>query len=71
MEEKRGGIEKFFNGVKAEYRKIIWPKKDDVKKETVAVIACSLAIGVIIAVLDFLFKLGMENIINIQSGLVK
>ena len=32
----------FFKGVKAEYNKIIWPSKEDLIKQTIAVITVSL-----------------------------
>ena len=35
----------FFKGLKAEFNKIIWPDKDTVGKQTVAVIACTVALG--------------------------
>jgi len=46
----------FFKGVKAEFAKILWPKKSDVAKETVAVISVSAIIGVIIFLADFVYK---------------
>ena len=46
----------FFKGVKTEFSKIIWPKKDDVVKETVAVISVSAVVGAIIYVADIAFK---------------
>ena len=49
----------FFKGVKAEFKKIIWPKKDDVAKETVAVISVSAVVGAIIFRSDALFKFGI------------
>ncbi|MBR6364491.1 MAG: preprotein translocase subunit SecE [Lachnospiraceae bacterium] len=46
----------FFKGVKTEFSKIVWPSKDDVAKETVAVVAVSAAVGAIIYVADIAFK---------------
>ena len=46
----------FFKGVKAEYNKIIWPKKEDLIKQTIAVISSSIVLGIIISILDFIFK---------------
>ena len=43
----------FIKGLKAEYNKIIWPTKEEVSKQTVAVVVCSLILGAIIAGLDF------------------
>ncbi|MBO7514830.1 MAG: preprotein translocase subunit SecE [Lachnospiraceae bacterium] len=46
----------FFKGVKTEFSKILWPKKEDVAKETVAVISVSAAVGALIFVADAVFK---------------
>ena len=50
----------FFHGVKAEYKKIAWPDKDSLIKQSVAVVCISVVAGVIIAVLDFLFQYGID-----------
>ena len=54
----------FIKGLKAEYNKIIWPTKEEVSKQTVAVVVCSLILGAIIAGLDFAFKTGFGLIIK-------
>ena len=48
----------FFKNLKAEYKKIIGPTKEDVGKETVTVILVSVFLGVVIAVVDILVQLG-------------
>ena len=40
----------WFKGLKAEFSKIIWPDRQSLTKETVAVLAVSVLLGVIIAV---------------------
>ena len=42
----------WFKGLKAEFKKIIWPDKKTLVKQTVAVITCSVILGAIIAVID-------------------
>ena len=54
----------FIKGLKAEYNKIIWPTKEEVSKQTVAVVVCSLILGAIIVGLDFAFKTGFGLIIK-------
>ena len=44
---------KFWNGVKAEFKKITWPDKDSLLKQSIAVVAISVVAGIIITVLDF------------------
>lgn len=50
----------FFKGLKAEYKKIVWPDKEGVFKQSVAVACISIVLGVIIAVLDFLMQYGVD-----------
>lgn len=42
--------------LKAEFKKIIWPDKKTVGKQTVAVISVSVCLGLIIGVLDMVIK---------------
>lgn len=51
---------KFFDGVKAEFKKIIWPDKDTLLKQSVAVVAVSIVLGVIIALVDTLMQYGVN-----------
>ena len=55
----------FFKGVKAEFRKINWENRENVTKQTIAVVAVSFALGVIIAILDIILQYGVDFIINI------
>lgn len=54
----------FFKGVKAEFNKIVWPDQETVGKQTVLVLTVTAALGVIIAVLDFIIKWGLSFIIK-------
>ena len=42
----------WFKGLKAEFKKVIWPDRKTLATETTAVVAVSIAVGIIIAVLD-------------------
>lgn len=53
----------FFKGVKAEFNKIIWPNQNKVTKQTIAVIAVSVVLAAIIAVLDLVFQFGLSKIL--------
>ncbi len=46
----------FFKGVKVEFKKISWPDKDSLIKQSIAVTCVSVVVGVIIAVLDFFMQ---------------
>ena len=66
--EETTGTEKapktsFFKGLKAEFNKIVWPDQETVGKQTVAVVAVTAALGIIIAILDFIIKWGLSFII--------
>ncbi len=54
----------FFKGVKAEFKKIIWPNKGTVAKETGAVVFFGVALGVLIAIIDAVVKFGLGLIIK-------
>ena len=50
----------WFKGLKAEFKKIIWPDKKTLLKQTVAVITCSVLLGVIIWAIDSLIQFGLK-----------
>jgi len=54
----------WFKGLKAEFKKIIWPDKKTLAKQTVAVTICSIVIGAIIAVVDFLIQYGIDFLVK-------
>ncbi|MBS5523503.1 MAG: preprotein translocase subunit SecE [Clostridiales bacterium] len=54
-----------FSQIKAEFKKIIWPDKMTAAKRTVAVVVISVILGVIIAILDFIFKYGIDFLISL------
>lgn len=54
----------WFKGLKAEYKKIIWPDKKTLAKQTVAVTVCSIALGAIIAIVDVLIQYGIDFIVR-------
>ncbi|MFR3729976.1 preprotein translocase subunit SecE [Lacrimispora sp.] len=53
----------FFKGLKAEFYKIVWPDKDTVTKQTIAVVSASIALGLIIAIIDLIIKFGLSFIL--------
>ena len=55
----------WWNGVKAEWRKIIWPTRDDLVKKTGVVVTVSVILGVIISILDFLIQHGIDFLIGL------
>lgn len=53
-------------GLKAEFRKIIWPTKEDLGRQTVAVIVVSVVVGLMIAVMDALIQYGVDFLVNLH-----
>jgi len=54
----------WFKSLKAEFKKIIWPDRKTLVKQTVAVISCSVLLGAIIAIIDALIQLGLELLVR-------
>ena len=54
----------WFKGLIAEFKKIIWPDKKTLVKQTVAVITCSVLLGVIIAIIDALIQNGIDLLVR-------
>ncbi len=57
-------ITKFFKEVKSELKKVTWPSKKQVIKNTLVVIAAVVIIGIVIWVLDLLFSFGLGSFIK-------
>ena len=55
----------FFKGVKSEFKKIIWPTKDALVKESAAVIIISIILGIIIAIVDVGVKYGFDKLLQL------
>lgn len=50
----------FFAGVKAEFNKISWPTKEDLTKQSIAVVIVTVVVAVLIAVLDMGLQYGVS-----------
>lgn len=53
----------WFTGLKAEFKKIIWPDKKSLVKQTTAVIMISVVLCAVIAVLDAVIQFGLSFLI--------
>ena len=54
----------WFKGLKAEFKKIIWPDRMTLAKQTAAVVTVSVALGAIIAMIDFLVQNGVDLLVR-------
>lgn len=51
-------------GLKSEFRKIIWPNKEDLAKQTGVVIVISVLLGALIAAVDVIMQTGIDALIR-------
>ena len=52
----------YFKGLKAEFKKIVWPDQETVVSHTTTVVVVTVLLGAVIAVLDFVIKWGLNFI---------
>ena len=58
--EKKSGLKEFFQGIKTEFKKISWPDATTMFKQSVVVIAVSVVLGLLIALMDFIIQYGVS-----------
>ena len=54
----------WFKGLQAEFKKIIWPDKKTLAKQTTAVVAVSVVLGAVIAVIDAILRYGIDFLVK-------
>ena len=54
----------WFKGLQAEFKKIIWPDKKTLAKQTTAVVAVSVVLGAVIAVIDAILRYGIDWLVK-------
>ena len=54
----------WFKGLQAEFKKIIWPDKKTLAKQTTAVVVVSVVLGAVIAVIDAILKYGIDLLVK-------
>ena len=54
----------WFKGLQAEFKKVIWPDKNALVKQTTAVVTVSVLLGVIITVIDTILKYGIDLLVK-------
>ena len=58
--EKKSGMKDFFKGVKTEFKKISWPDKTTLLKQSVVVVTISIVLGLIITLMDTVIQYGVN-----------
>ncbi|MBD5095570.1 MAG: preprotein translocase subunit SecE [Lachnospiraceae bacterium] len=54
----------WFQELKAEFAKIVWPTKDSLAKQSVVVFIVAIVLGCLIKGVDLLLELGLNQIIG-------
>ncbi|HJB82899.1 MAG TPA: preprotein translocase subunit SecE [Candidatus Mediterraneibacter intestinavium] len=54
----------WFKGLQAEFKKVIWPDKKTLAKQTTAVVAVSVVLGALIAVIDVILRYGIDLLVR-------
>ena len=54
----------WFKGLQAEFKKIIWPDKKTLAKQTTAGVAVSVVLGAVIAVIDAILRYGIDFLVK-------
>ena len=62
--EEKASKPKFFDGVKAEFKKITWPDRDLLLRQSVAVVGVSIVLGGVIAILDMILQYGVDFLVK-------
>lgn len=64
-ENKEASVKKtsWWQGVKAEFKKIVWPNRKSLVRETIAVFVVTILLAIIIVLIDYVVKYGLGFII--------
>ena len=54
----------WFKELEREFKKIIWPDKLTLAKQTAAVVSVSVILGLIIAIVDFIARYGVDLLVR-------
>ena len=55
----------WFKGVKAEFKKIVWPDQKSLTKQSIAVVSTSVALALIIKILDMIMTFGIDILVTL------
>ena len=56
----------WLKGVQAEFKKIIWPDKKSVVRQTIAVVSVSVVVGLMIALMDWVIQYGVDFLVGLS-----
>ena len=58
--EKKSGMKDFFKGIKTEFKKISWPDKTTLLKQSIVVVTISIVLGLLITLMDTIIQYGVN-----------
>lgn len=66
MSDKKEKAQKksWFKGLKAEFKKVVWPDKNTLAKQTTAVVSVAVLLGALIAIIDAVMKYGIDLLVK-------
>ena len=56
----------WFSGLKTEFSKIFWPDRKSLVRQTIAVVAVSVVVGLIIALMDWAIQYGVDFLLGLS-----
>ncbi len=60
--KEKKSIKEWFKGLKAEFKRVIWPDKPTIIRQTIVTIVITIIVGILIALIDSLVQLGLGAI---------
>ena len=63
--KKKGGLISYFRGVRQEFRKVVWPTREELTTDTVVVIGCVVFFAVAFWLIDTGFLAALKGILGI------
>ncbi len=63
-EKKKTQKKSWFKGLQAEFKKVIWPDKKTLARQTTAVVTVSVLLGAVIAVVDVILRYGIDLLVK-------
>ena len=63
--KKKGGILAYFRGVRQEFRKVVWPTREELTTDTIVVIGCVIFFALAFWLIDTGFLAALKGILGI------
>lgn len=64
-ETKKAPKTNWYKGMKAEFKKIVWPDQKSLTRQTIAVVSVSVALALIIKILDMIMTIGIDILVTL------